>query len=132
MMKTPQREIKTFDHLVKWCEMPKEELQNRIALYFKRVADFTDYVDHNQYFNPLINAKYILFNAVAILMTSFLCDDQAVDMVYCTVSPRWRKHMPPRNDTVLLRMGTRLDTHFKVTTRSIPAALKWRFINKNV
>jgi len=59
MMKTPPPEIKTCDDLAKWCAIPKEELQNHIAWCFKRFADFTDYVNHDQYFSRPSDAKYI-------------------------------------------------------------------------
>ena len=128
MMKNPQPEIKTLDDLAEWCAMPKGELQNHIAWCFKRFADFTDYVDHDQYFSRLNDAKYIRYNAVAIPVTSFQCDEQAVHMVRCTGSTRWRKHKPPRNDTVLLWMGTSPDSHFKSTAGRIPARLKCLFV----
>ena len=95
MMKNPQPEIKTLDDLAEWCAMPKGELQNHIAWCFKRFADFTDYIDHNQYFSNLNNAKYIRYNTVAIPVTSCQCDEQGVHMVRCTGSTKWRKHKPP-------------------------------------
>jgi len=128
MMKNPQPEIKTLDDLAKWCAMPKGELQNHIAWCSKGCADFTDYVDHDQYFSRLNHAKFIWHNAVAIPVTSFQCDEQAVHMVRCTGSTRWRQHKPPRNDTVLLWMGTSPDSHFKLTTGGIPTRLKWLFV----
>jgi len=48
-------------------------------------------------------------------------------MVSCTGSTRWRKHTPPRNDTVLLWMGTSPDCHLKLTAGRIPAWLKCLF-----
>jgi len=71
MMKNLRPEVKTLDDLAEWCAMPKGELQNHIAWCFKRFAILTDYVDHNQYFNCLPDAKYIWYNPVAILVTSF-------------------------------------------------------------
>jgi hypothetical protein len=88
MVNNPQPEIKTLDDLAEWCAMPKEDLQNYIAWCFKRFANFTNYVNHNQYFDCPNNAKYIRYNAVANLMTSFQCGKQAVHMVCCTGSTR--------------------------------------------
>ena len=127
MMKNPQPEIKTLDDLAEWCAMPKGELQNHIAWCFKRFANFTDYVDHDQQFGHLNDAKYIRYNAVAIPVTTFQCDEQAVHMVCCTGSTRWRKHKPPRNDTVLLWMGMSSYRHFKSTAEGISALLKCLF-----
>jgi len=94
-MEHPQPEIKTLDDLAKWCAMPKGELQNHIAWCFKRFANFKDYVDHDQYFSCLNDAKYIWYSAVANPVRSFQYDEQAVHMVRCTGSTRWRKHKPP-------------------------------------
>jgi hypothetical protein len=88
MMENPRPEIKTLDDLAEWCAMPKEEIQNHIAWCVKRFADFTAYVDHDQHFSRLNAAQYIKYNAVAILGTSFQCDEQAVHMVCCTGSTR--------------------------------------------
>jgi len=82
MIKTPQPEIKTPDDFAEWCAMPKGELQNHIAWCFKRFADFTDYVDHDQYLSCINDAKYIPYNAVAIPVTSFLRDKEAVHMTH--------------------------------------------------
>jgi len=128
MMKNPQPEIKTLDDLAEWCAMPTGELQNHIACCFKRFADFTDYVDRDRYFCRLNDAKFIRYNAVAIPVTSFQCDEQAVHMVRCTGSTRWRKHKPPRNDTVLLWMGTSPDSHFKLIAGLIPTRLNSLFV----
>jgi len=111
--------------------MPKGELQNHIAWCLKRFADFTDYVDHDRCFSGLNDAKYIRYNSVAIPVTSFHCDKQPVHMVRCTGSTRWRKHKPPRNDTVLLWMGTSPDSHFKLTAGHIPTRLKFLFLIKD-
>jgi hypothetical protein len=116
--------MKTLDDMAKWCPIPKGELQNHIAWFVKRFADFTDYVDHDQYFSCLNDEKYIQYNAVAILVMSFQCDEQAVHMVCCTGSTRWGNHKPPRNDTVLLWMGTSLNSHFQSTAGHIPAWLE--------
>jgi len=131
MMKNPWPEIKTLDDLAEWCAMPKGELQNHIAWCFKRFADFTDYVDHDQYFSCLNDANFIQYNAVAIPVTSFQCDEQAVHMVRCTGSTRRRKHKQPTNDTVLLWMGTSPDSHFKSTAGCIAARLKCLFVVEN-
>jgi hypothetical protein len=53
MMKNTRPEIKTLDALAEWCVMPKGELQNHITWCFKRFANITDYVDHDQYFSCL-------------------------------------------------------------------------------
>ena len=102
MMEDQRPEIKTLADLAGWCAMPKGELQNHIAWCFKRFANFTDYVDHDQYFSSLNNGKYIWFNAIAIPVTSVQRDKQAVHMVCCTGSTWWRKYKPPRIDAVLL------------------------------
>jgi hypothetical protein len=101
-MKIPRPEIKTLNDKVKWCAMPKGELLNHITGGFKGFADFTDYVDHDQYCGRHNDAQFIQYNPLAIPMTSFHCDEQEVHMVRCTGSTRWRKHSPPRNDTALL------------------------------
>jgi hypothetical protein len=126
--KYPRPEIKTLDDLAEWCAMPKVELQNHIAWCVKRFADFTDYVDHDQYFSRLNDGKYIRNHTVAIPVTSSQFDEQPVHMVRCTGSTRWRKHKPPRNDTVRLWIGTSLDSHFKSTAGGIPARLKCLFV----
>jgi hypothetical protein len=59
MMNNPQPEITTLDDLAEWCAMPNRELQNRIAWCFKRFADFTANINHDQYFGHLITAMYI-------------------------------------------------------------------------
>jgi len=128
MMKTPRPEIKTLDDFAELCAMPKGEVQNHIAWCFKRFADFTDYVNHDQYCSRLNNAKYIRNNTVAILLTSFQCDEQEVHIVRCSGSTRWRKHKPLRNDTGLHCMGTTPDSQFKSTAGHIPARLKCLFI----
>jgi len=107
--------------------MPKAELQKHIAWCFNRFADITDYVDHDQYFSHLNHAKDIGYNAVAIPVTSFQCYQQAVHMVRCTGSTRWRKHKLPRNDTVLCWMGMSPDSDFMSTAGLIPALLKSLF-----
>jgi len=128
IMKNPQPEITTLDDSAEWCAMPKGELQNHFAWCFRRFAAFTDYVDHDQYFSRLKDAKYMWYNAVAIPVTSFQCDEQAVHMVRCTGSTRWRKHKPQRNDKALLWMGTSLDSNFMATAGRIPARLKFLFV----
>jgi hypothetical protein len=70
-MTNPLPEIKTLDDFAKWCAMPEVELQNHITSCFKRFADLTDYIDHDQYFGRLNAAKFIWFNADAIWVTSF-------------------------------------------------------------
>ena len=105
IMENLRPDIKTLDDLAEWCAMPKQELQNHIAWCFKIFADFTDYIDHDQYLSLHNDAKYIPYNAVAIPVLSFQCDEEAVPMARCTGSTRWRKHKPPRNDKVLLWRG---------------------------
>jgi hypothetical protein len=97
----------------------------------ERFADFTDYVDHDQYFSHLKDTKYIRYNTVAILAMSFQFDEQAVHIVGCTASTRWRKHKPPGNNTVLLWMGTSPDSHFKSTAGYIPTWSKCHFVAKD-
>jgi hypothetical protein len=87
-----QAPIMTLDDLAEWCKMPTVELQTHIARCFKRFGDFIDYVNHDQYFSHQHDAKYIRFNTVAFPVTSFQCDPQAVPMVCCTGSTRWRRH----------------------------------------
>ena len=128
MMKDPRPKIKTLDDLAKWCEMPKGELQNPITWCFRRFANFTDYVDQDRYFARLNDAQYIGYNSVALPVTSFQCDEQAVHMVCFTGFTRWRKHKPPRNDTVLLGMETSLDSHFKATAGHIATQFKCLFV----
>jgi len=121
-------DIQNLDDLPDWYPMTKWDLRNYIAWYFKTLTDFTHYVDQDQYFSTLNDAKYILYSTVAIPVTSCQCDKQAVPMVHCSGSRRWRKHKPPRNDTVLLWMGTSPDSQFKSTAGLIPAQLKCHFI----
>jgi len=102
MMKTLHPEIKTLDILAEWCAISKGELQHHTAWCFKKFANFTDHVNHNQHFRHLYDANFILYNAVAILVTSFQWDMQAVHKVHCTGSTWWRKRKPPRNDKVVL------------------------------
>jgi len=111
--------------------MPKGELQNHIGWCFKRFADITDYIEHDQYFSRLNDAKYIRYHAVAIPVTSFECDEHEVHMVRCTGSTRWRQHKPRRNDTVLRWMGTSPDSHFRSTAGCIPTWLKCPFLVEN-
>jgi len=132
MMNNLRPEIKTLDDLAEWCAMRNGEPQNHIAWCFKRFADFTDYVDHDQYFSRLNDAKFILYNAVVIPVTSFQCHEQAFPMVCCTGSIRWRKRKPPRNDTVLLWIGMSQDSHLISTAGGIPARLKWPFVVEDV
>ena len=68
---------------------------------------------------------------VAIPVMSFQCDVQAVCMVHRTGSTRWRKHKPPRNDTVHLWVGTSLDSHGRSTAGHIPARYKYHFFVEN-
>jgi hypothetical protein len=90
-MKNPRPEIMTLDDLAQCCAIPKWELQNPIGWGFRRYADFTDYVDHYQYFSSLNNPNYTRFNAAASPVMSFQCVEQAVYMVQCPGSTRWRK-----------------------------------------
>jgi len=108
--------------------MPIGELQNHIAWCFRRFTNFPDYLDHDQYFSCLNDAKFIWYNTLAIPVTSFQCNQQAVHIVHCTGSTRWRKHKPPRNDTVLCWMGTSLHRDLKLTAGHIPTRLKCLFV----
>ena len=69
-----------------------------------------------------------MHNPVAIPVMSVHRDEQAVHMVRCTESTRWGKHKPPRNDTVLLRMGRSPDSNYKTTTVCNPPWLKCLFV----
>jgi hypothetical protein len=124
MMKHLQSKIRTLDDFAEWCAMQKGELQHHIALCFKRFTNCTDYVDHDPNISRLKDSKNIPYNGVAILVTSFHSDKQAVHMVRCTGSTWWRKYKPPRNDTLVLWMGTSPDNHFKWTAGPIPVRLK--------
>ena len=62
---------------------------------------------------------------------SFEGDEQAVHMVRCTGSTRWRKRKPPRNEKVLLWMGMSPDSCCKSTAGCIPALLKCLFVIKD-
>jgi hypothetical protein len=115
MIKNLRPEIKTLDDFAKWCAKPKGELQNLIAWRIKRFADFTEYVHHDQYFCSLHDAKYICYIKVPILALSYQCNEQAVHLVRCTGFTRWKKCKSPRNHTVLLWMGTSLNSQFKST-----------------
>jgi len=64
-------------------------------------------------------------------VASFPCNEQVVHMVHCTVSTKSRMHKPPRNDTLLLWMGTSSDSRIKLTAGCIPAQLKCLFVVKN-
>ena len=124
IMKTQRPDNKTLDDLAEWCAMPKAEQQNHFVWDCKGFVDFTDYVDHAQYVSGLNNAKYIAYNVVAIPAMSFQCDEQTVYKVSCTGSTRWRKHKPPKIDTVLVWMGTSLDSHFKLPAGCLPTQSK--------
>jgi len=121
-------EIMTHNDLAKGCRMPKPELQNHIAWCFNRFANFTDYIDHYDYFICLNNAKYIQYNAVACQVTSFQIDKQEIHMVRCTVCTRWGKYKPPRNDTLFLTMGKSPESNFQLTDGCNHAQLKCLFI----
>jgi len=88
MRKNPRPDIMDLDDLAKWCAMPKGVQLNHIACCFKIFADFTDSIDHNQYFSRLNDAQYIGFNVTAMLVMSFQCDEETVHMVRCTRSTR--------------------------------------------
>jgi len=92
MMKDSRPEIKTLEELAMWCPIPTWKLQNHIAWCLKRFPYFTECVDYDQYFSPLNDVNHIRYNAVAVSVTSFQCDEQAVHMVRCTGSTRWRNH----------------------------------------
>jgi len=100
------------------------ELQYHIPRCCKRFADFTDYVNHNHHFSHLNQARSIRYNAVAIPVTSFEGDEQAVHMVRRTGCTRWRQNQPSSNDMVRLLVGNSPDSQFKSTTGGIPGLLK--------
>jgi len=58
---------------------------------------------------------------------TFQCNEYAFHMVCCNVSTRQRKDKPPRNDTVLLWMGTNLDSYFRSTAGCNPACFNCSF-----
>jgi hypothetical protein len=70
-MINPRPEIKTLDVLAEWCEMTKWDLQYRIVWDCKRCANFTQYINHDENFRCLNNARLIPSNAVALPVTSF-------------------------------------------------------------
>jgi len=49
-------------------------------------------------------------------------------MVCCTGCTRWRKHKPPRNDIVLLSVGTSLERWWKSTAGCILTCCKFLFV----
>jgi len=132
MINIVRPELKTLDDLAKCFAMLEGEQQNHIAWGFKRFANFTHYIKHDQYFSRLNDSMYNLYNAVAISVTFFQCDEQEFHMVSCTGSTRWRKHKAPRNDTVLPWMGTSADSYYKSTTGCIPSWLKCLFVVEDV
>jgi hypothetical protein len=111
--------------------MPNGEQLNYFGSYFKRFANCTDYVQHNQHFSCHKDAKHIPYNAVPIPVMPFHRNKQAVHTVHCTGSRRLRRHQPPRKYAALLSMGTHPDTHFKWAAGCITTQLKWHFIVKN-
>jgi hypothetical protein len=113
MMKNHRPGIKSLAELSFWCGMPKEELQNHIAWCFKRYGNNSRYVNHDEEFRRLEDVKYSRFDSASIPVTSFQGDKQTIHIVRCTGTNQWRKHKPPRNDTVLLWDGTQ--TQFKST-----------------
>jgi len=120
--------MKTLRYLAKWFTMAIGELQPHIPWWFKRFADFTGYVDHNQYFSHFKDRIYIWYNLLAIPWMDLQCDKQAVYMVCCTGSTRWRKHKPPTYDTVLLGMGLSPYSNISSTAVRIPGLLKYLFV----
>jgi len=52
-------EVKTLDEFAEWWAMPNRELLHHIAWCFKRFANITDYVNHEQYCSDLNNAHLI-------------------------------------------------------------------------
>jgi len=111
--------------------MPKQELQNHIAWCFQRFAELSDYFDHDRYFNHFNDAIYIQYSTVELQVTFVECDERAVHTVCCTRSTRWRRHKPPRNDTVLIWMGMCSYRHFKTTAGCRPAQLMCLFVVDN-
>jgi len=124
VMENPSPDIKNHDDLAEWCAMSRGELQNWIAWCFERFADFTGHADHDQDFSHLNHAKNSRYSAVEIPAAYFQCAEQAVHMVRCTESKRWRKNKPPWYDTVLVWMGSSPNSHFKSTAGPILTGLK--------
>jgi len=121
MMETLRPALQTLLYLTKRYAMPKGKLHNHMTWCFKRFSDFADYVNHDHYVSHFNDAQYIRSHTMTIVVTSFQCNEQAVHMVSCTGSTRWRKYKPPRNGTVLLWMGTSPDSHIGTTAGGIPA-----------
>jgi len=134
IMNNPQPEIKTLDGLAECCAMPKGEPHNHIARCLKRFGDFPDYVNHNQYFSCLTDAKSIRYKTVAIPVTSFQRQMEAVHIVRCTASTMWRMHKPPRNvqcfsgwGRVRITTWSRLRDAFR---QSWSVFSSWRMLNR--
>jgi len=120
MMKYPSPDIKTLDDFAKLCAMPKGELQSHIAWCFKRFANFTDYVHHEQYFSCCNDWKYIQYREVTIPVTSFQCNEFAVHMVHLALAT-----VPGYLASV--RVGTNPKAPDRVRNRQVTRpALSWR------
>jgi hypothetical protein len=71
--RNPRPEVMTLEDVPKWFSMPNGELKNHIARGFKIYADYTDYVNYDEYFGLCKDAKYIRYKPVAIQVTAFQC-----------------------------------------------------------
>jgi hypothetical protein len=121
MMEILRPAIKTLHHLADWYAMPKRAPENHFACCFESFADITDYADHTQCFCLPNDAKYIWYIALAILATVLNYDELAVRLVHCSGSTRWRNHMLPRNESVLLWMGNSPVSNGELTAGRSPS-----------
>jgi len=112
MMGNPWPAIKTIDDLAKWCAMPTRELQKHLTWCFRLFPNITDYVNHNQTRSRPNDTVYIGYNAVAIPVSSFQDNNQAVHSVRLTRYTMGTEKTPPRNDAVFLWKWWLPDRHF--------------------
>lgn len=125
MTKNLRPQIKTVDDMAEWCAIPNRELQNLIVWCCNRYADFTDYLEHDQYFSCLNNTTYIPYNAEAVPVMSFECNERVVYIVRCTGSTNLRKHKPSRYYTVLLVKKISPGSHCQPAAARFPTGLNY-------
>jgi hypothetical protein len=111
--------------------MTTVELSNHIACCVNRFADFTCHFEYDHHFSHLNDSKDICSTASARLVTSDEFNEQAVHIVRCTGSERWRKRMLPRHDSVLLRVETSSNSNFLSNAGLIPTPLQCPFFIKD-
>jgi len=92
MMKNLQLEIMVLDDFDEWCSMPQGELLNHIAWWFKKYANFTDYIDQDQYLSSYNDSKYIQYSLPRSLVSLFQSDEQAGYIVY-PLDPYGKEHI---------------------------------------